>query len=123
MGSIRVVRGSAIPAGPAAHGAARKMTEVDDLVTAGGMRMAATGDTGWHHHGEHTTYVYVLQGQVRIEWGAGGRESVDLASGDVWVMSPGTVHRETNPGSEDLELVVFSVGSGPQVVGVDGPEQ
>lgn len=66
--------------------------------------------------------MYVVQGQARIEWGPGGRERVDVSSGDFYVMAPNTIHREGNPGAEEQTLVAFGVGSGPKVVNVEGPE-
>ena len=122
MGSVRVVRGSEIHAGPATEGLDRYLAEVDELVTVGGARSAPHTMSGWHHHGDHTTCVYVVQGQVRIEWGPGGREGVDLSSGDFYVISPNTIHREGNPGSEEDEYLGFWVGSGTIAVNVEGPE-
>lgn len=122
MGSVQVVRGGELSAGTATEGVARKAAEVDEHVSLGEIRSAPQTMSGWHHHGEHTTCVYVAQGQLRIEWGPGGRESIDLANGDFYVISPNTIHREGNPGSGDQEIVGFYVGSGPNVVNVDGPE-
>lgn len=122
MGSVRAVRGSEITVGPVTEGMTRKVAEVDDLVTLGVARNAPQTSSGWHHHADHTTCVYVVKGQVRVEWGPGGHESVDLSSGDFYVISPNTIHREGNPGSEEQEYVGFYVGSGPKVVNVDEAE-
>jgi mannose-6-phosphate isomerase-like protein (cupin superfamily) len=64
----------------------------------------------------------LLQGQLRLECGAGGRESVDVSAGDFYVIFPNTIHREQNPGTEDQVLIAFYLGSGPTVVNVDAPE-
>lgn len=122
MGSVQVVRGDEIPVGPVTQGMTRKVAEAGENVTLAEVRSAAQAASGWHHHGEHTTCVYVVRGQLRLEWGSGGRESADLAGGDFYVMPPETIHREANPGSEDHVLAGFYVGSGPVVVNVDGPE-
>ena len=123
MGSVRVVRSGALSAGPVSQSVSRKSTTVDQFGSIGEVRNKPQTTTGWHHHGEHTACVYVVRGPVRIEWGPGGRESVDLASGDFYVIAPNTVHREANPGSEENCWVGFIVGSGAEVVNVDGPEQ
>lgn len=122
VGSVRVIRGAAISAGPASQGMTRKAADIDERVSVLEARNAPQTMSSWHHHGDHTTYVYVTQGQASIEWGPGGRERVDLASGDFYVMSPYTIHREGNPGAEDQTLVAFGIGSGPKVVNVEGPE-
>lgn len=77
----------------------------------------------WHHHGAHSAYVYIPQGRLRVEWGPGGGERLELGSGDFYVVPPNTVHREGNPGSSEQTVVLgFMVGTGPQAVNVEGPE-
>ena len=53
--------------------------------------------SGWHHHGDHDTIVYVLSGHVAIEFGEGGRRAVQVAAGDFLVIPRGLVHRESTP--------------------------
>lgn len=38
--------------------------------------------SGWHHHGDHETSLYVVEGAMRLEFGAGGAEVVDAGPGD-----------------------------------------
>ena len=78
--------------------------------------------SGWHHHGDHETYGYLLAGKLRFEFGPGGEDVVEAVPGDFFMVPPNTIHREGNPSSEDQILVGFRVGSGPTVVNVDGPE-
>ena len=120
--SVQVARGSDLSEAMSSDKFTRRLKDVDDLVTVAETHTAAEGSLGWHHHGEHTAYVYLLQGQLRIEWGPGGGESADLAAGDFYVIAPDTIHREANPGSEQQVVAAFIVGSGPKVVNVDGPE-
>ncbi len=122
MGSVRATRGAEVPAGPATPGMTRKLLEVDRQLSLAQVQCAPQATSAWHHHGEHTACVYVVRGQLRIEWGPGGCESVDLAAGDFYVVSPNTIHREGNPASDEQEIVAFYLGSGPSVVNVDGPE-
>ena len=79
--------------------------------------------SGWHHHGEYETTFYVLSGVVRMEFGPGGRESLEVGPGDFGYVAPGTVHRESNPSGEQSVAVVVRAGSGTPVVNVDGPDQ
>jgi uncharacterized RmlC-like cupin family protein len=77
--------------------------------------------SGWHHHGEHDTSIYVAAGRLRMEFGAGGGDVVEAAAGDFVFVPKGAVHREGNPGDGPSALVVVRAGSGPTVVNVDGP--
>ena len=122
MGSVQVARGSDLSEGVSTDTLTRRLSDVGDLVTVDEAHTAPQASPGWHNHAENTAYVYVLQGQLRIEWGPGGRESADLAAGDFYVIAPNTIHRETNPGSEEQVLIAFLVGPGPIAVNVDGPE-
>jgi uncharacterized RmlC-like cupin family protein len=77
--------------------------------------------SGWHHHGDHATSIYVSSGRLRMEFGAGGAGVVEAAAGDFVLVPRGAVHREGNPGAAPSELVVVRAGSGPTTVNVDGP--
>ncbi|HEX6229036.1 MAG TPA: cupin domain-containing protein [Solirubrobacterales bacterium] len=122
MGSIQVARSSDLSEAESSGKLTRRLKDVDDLVTVAETRTAPEGSLGWHHHGEHTAYVYVRQGQVEITWGPGGREGAELTAGDFYVIPPNTIHREANPGSEEQVVLGFFVGSGPTTFNVDGPE-
>jgi uncharacterized RmlC-like cupin family protein len=88
---------------------------------AGLVRTAAHMTTGWHHHAEYETSIYVVSGSLRMESGPGGAEVVDAVAGDFLHVPKGAVHREGNTGDEESELVVIRSGSGPAVINVDGP--
>lgn len=76
--------------------------------------------SGWHHHGETDTYMYVLDGELEFEFGSDG-ETVAVGRGEFAHVPAGVVHRErTSPGTHG-ELVLVRVGRGPAVVNVDGP--
>jgi uncharacterized RmlC-like cupin family protein len=79
--------------------------------------------SGWHHHDGWDTYVYVLRGKVRLEFGPNGSDTVEAGPGDFMHVPAHMVHREGNPSDQVADLVVFRVGSGEIVVNVDGPEQ
>ena len=88
---------------------------------AGHVRAAPDMASGWHHHGEHETAIYVLGGRVRIEFGSDGSSAVEAVEGDFIHVPPHVVHRELNPTSEEGRIVVVRGGSGTPVVNVDGP--
>jgi quercetin dioxygenase-like cupin family protein len=87
------------------------------------IRVRCEGKTvsGWHHHGDREALGHVMRGRVRFEFGAGGRESMEVAEGGYFHVPRGLVHRDVNPEDRDQDLVISFVGSGPLVVNVHGP--
>jgi len=100
----------------------RRQVSVGKNVTVGEVRNRPNSSSGWHHHGEHTTYVYVAKGKVRIEYGPDGKESVEVDAGDFYVIQPNTIHREGNPGPEEQLIIGFKLGEGQADVNVEKPE-
>lgn len=90
-------------------------------VWAGHVRTAPGTPSGWHHHGDHDSYIYVLEGRLRFEFGAGGSEAVEAGPGDFVRIPKNTIHRENNPSTTEGRLVVLRFGSGPPNVNVDAP--
>lgn len=88
---------------------------------AGFVRTEAQMTTGWHHHADYETSIYVVSGSLRMESGPGGAEVVEAGPGDFLHVPKGAIHREGNPGDEESHLVVVRAGHGPAVVNVDGP--
>ena len=78
--------------------------------------------SGWHHHGAYTTCGYIVAGRLRLESGPGGSSVVEGGPGDLFLVPPNTVHRESNPSDEEQVVVGFRVGRGDTVVNVDGPD-
>lgn len=78
--------------------------------------------SGWHHHGEHETSVYVLAGALRLEFGPGGQDAVDAGPGQFVHVPAHVVHRESNPTAEVSTVIIARAGAGPPTLNVDGPE-
>ena len=78
--------------------------------------------SGWHHHGEYETYINVISGRLRVEFGPGGKESVEGFAGDVFCIPRGVVHRELTLGAEKGTAFLVRVGKGEPVINVDGPD-
>jgi uncharacterized RmlC-like cupin family protein len=111
------------PAGAPTPGMAREEAFSSEGRWAGIVRTERGIASGWHHHGEHDTYFYVLSGAVRLEYGPGGGSTVDVGAGDFARIPAAVIHRESNPAEEEQEVVVMRVGpGGPAVVPVDGPD-
>jgi uncharacterized RmlC-like cupin family protein len=77
--------------------------------------------SGWHHHGDYDTYVYVISGELKLDFGEAGKESCIAKAGEVAFIPKDTVHRESNPNGEKQELFGVRVGQGTPVFNVDGP--
>ncbi len=120
---IQVVRRGTLNAGPPTAGMVRSEALVGENLWVGEVRTEPQAVSGWHHHGEHTTYGYVISGKIRFEFGPGGRQGIEVDPGDFFRVPPHTVHREGNPGSEEQVLVVVRIGSGQTVINVDHPEE
>ena len=88
---------------------------------AGTVVTSAGAVSGWHHHGDHESTIYVARGSLRMEFGPGGGSSFDAVAGDLVHVPAGAVHRESNPLDDDSLLVVVRCGSGEPTVNVDGP--
>jgi uncharacterized RmlC-like cupin family protein len=77
--------------------------------------------SGWHHHGEHDTTIYVVSGRMRLESGPGGEVAVEAGPGDFLHVPAGAIHRESNPGADTSHAVVVRCGQGAPTINVDGP--
>jgi uncharacterized RmlC-like cupin family protein len=78
--------------------------------------------SGWHHHGEYDTAVYVLTGMIMVESGPGGSDRTEAGSGDFLLIPKGVVHRESNPSEAEFTAAVVRAGRGEPVFNVDGPD-
>jgi uncharacterized RmlC-like cupin family protein len=79
--------------------------------------------SGWHHHGEADTIVYVLSGTVVIEFGEEGTDAVEAGEGEFLVIPSGLVHRESTPTDGPSKSVVIRTGGeGPPTFEVDGSD-
>ena len=95
--------------------------EVDGL-WAGLVRTAPGMTSGWHHHGEYETSIYVAHGTLRMESGGGGSEVTNAVAGDFVHVPKGAIHREGNDDSdEESHLIVVRAGRGAPTINVDGP--
>jgi uncharacterized RmlC-like cupin family protein len=77
--------------------------------------------SGWHHHGDHETTLYIVSGRMRLESGPDGGHVVEAGPGDFLHVPAGAVHRESNPGSGRSQAVIVRCGSGTPTVNVEGP--
>lgn len=102
-------------------GMMRHQAFVTDTSWSGLVTAEAGSTSGWHHHGDFETTIYVLQGKLRLEWGPDGKNLVEADPGDFVRLPKDTVHRESNPSEEQSRLIVVRTGRGEPVFNVDGP--
>ncbi len=88
---------------------------------AGTIRTEPGMRSGWHHHGDHETSIYVLSGKMRLEFGPGGAKVAEASPGDFLHVPAHAIHRESNPTDVPAEAVVVRAGRGEVVFNVDGP--
>jgi uncharacterized RmlC-like cupin family protein len=88
---------------------------------AGFVRTAPGVISGWHHHGDYDTTIYVTSGALRLESGPGGADIINAVPGDFVHVAKGAVHREGNDGDQESHLIVVRAGLGPPTVNVEGP--
>ena len=109
------------PAGPPTPGMDRREIANRGETWIGWVETAPGFAGGWHHHGERVSYIYVIGGELTMEYGSGGVDSISARAGDVIVNPAGMIHREVTPGA-GVRAIVVRVGPGPLNVNVDGPE-
>ncbi len=77
--------------------------------------------SGWHHHGDYETTLYVVSGRMRLESGPDGADVVEAGPGDFLRVPAGAVHRESNPSDEPARAVIVRCGTGDPTYNTDGP--
>ena len=118
---VRLVRPMDRVEGERTPGMTREQAIAIGGMWAGLVRTEAQMTTGWHHHADHDTSIYVVDGRLRMEFGPGGSEVVEAGPGDFLHVPKGAIHREGNPADEESHIVVVRAGRGPAVINVDGP--
>jgi uncharacterized RmlC-like cupin family protein len=107
--------------GPPTQGMDRQQAIATDGLWSGFVRTEPGMVSGWHHHGEYETAIYVLTGSVRMEFGPAGSDALVAAAGDFLYVPKGVVHRESNPSAEPADIIVVRAGRGESTINVDGP--
>jgi uncharacterized RmlC-like cupin family protein len=115
------VRGDSLPEADHTPGMTRREAVARDGLWSGTVVTEPGAVSGWHHHGEHESTIYVVRGSLHMQFGPDGNESFDARAGDFVQVPPGAVHRESNPADDASLLVVFRHGHGEPTVNVDGP--
>jgi uncharacterized RmlC-like cupin family protein len=121
QGQILVVTPGERTQGPVTPGMDRQQAVATETMWSGCVRTEVGMLSGWHHHGEYETTIYVLTGALRMEFGPGGSSTVEAGPGDFVYVPKGAVHREGNPAAGPADLIVVRAGRGESTINVDGP--
>ncbi|CAN5675128.1 hypothetical protein BH24ACT11_BH24ACT11_08530 [soil metagenome] len=119
---IRVIHPDAFTDADPTPGMRRQQAVDVDGLWAGVVHTDPGSTSGWHHHGEHETSLYVVAGAMRLEFGPGGTSVADVAPGDFVHVPAHVVHRESNPGDDPATAIIARAGAGVPTVNVDGPD-
>lgn len=111
------------PPGPATAGMDRRLLHEEGDRWIGWVRVEPGVESGWHHHNDRETYIFVVRGRMRIEFGPGGSEAVEGTPGDFILVPRQTIHREVVGPDGPTDGFLVRIGPGAQVVNVDGPEE
>ena len=121
MTKILHVQGNALSDTKQTLGMIREMAFDNNPIWVGSVEMEGGTASGWHHHGQNDSYLYVVSGKARFEYGTGGQGIVDAAPGDYIFVPAHTIHREVNPDNERSKIILFRIGGGEPVFNVSGP--
>jgi mannose-6-phosphate isomerase-like protein (cupin superfamily) len=122
MKGIEVVRTSVLRKSQATKGIVRDVAFESDTVLFARSRIPGGTTSGWHHHGKRDVHGFIVAGRLRIDYGPGGKKSIEVAAGDSFHIPVGLVHRDVNPDPRQEALVVnLMIGKGPPVVNVPNP--
>lgn len=121
-GAVRRITPKERTSGAGTAGITREEAVATDGMWAGLAKTAPGMVSGWHHHGDHESVIYVLSGALRMEFGPGGRETLEGGPGDFLYVARAAIHRESNPTDQESHVVVVRSGSGEPVFNVEGPE-
>ena len=121
MPRIEVVHGTDLKKGESTPGIFREKAFETSSALVSRTRLERGAVSGWHHHGTHELYGFLVSGQLRLEYGPKGADTAVVGPGDFFHVPPGLVHRDVNPDrAHDLVIVNILVGSGVPVVNVEG---
>ncbi|MEV0271460.1 cupin domain-containing protein [Hamadaea sp. NPDC050747] len=119
--SVLLMRPGDRQPGPPTAGMVREAAFTSAQTWSGLARTEPGMVSGWHHHGEYDSIIYVLSGALHIEFGPAGTDTVHAEPGDFVLVPRATVHRESNPSVQPAEMVVVRFGSGESIFNVSGP--
>src|SRR2546425_2714487 len=97
MPRIDVVHGTDLKKGESTPGIFREKAFQSSNVLMSRTRLERGAVSGWHHHGTHELYGFLVSGQLRLEYGPKGADAAVVGSRGVLHGPPGPLHPDVNP--------------------------
>src|SRR2546422_11581387 len=93
MPRIDVVHGTDLKKGESTPGLFREKAFQSSNVLMSRTRLERGAVSGWHHHGTHELYGFLVSGQLRLEYGPKGADAAVVGLGGFLHVPPRLLHR------------------------------
>src|SRR5689334_2042993 len=124
MPGIEIARGKELGAGYSTQGIVRRKAFEFENAIISQSQIAPGAISGWHHHGAHHLYGYIVSGRLQLEYILKHREIASLDARYFFHVQPQLVHRDINRNKDhDVLVVNILIGTGPAVTNVDSPAE
>src|SRR2546421_4376117 len=121
MPRIDVVHGTDLKKGESTPGIFREKAFQSSNVLMSRTRLERGAVSGWHHHGTHELYGFLVSGQLRLEYGPKGADAAVVGPRGFFPLPPRLLHRDVDPDrAHPLVIVNTLVGCGVPAVDVEG---
>src|SRR2546426_12287176 len=97
MPRIDVVHGTDLKKGESTPGIFREKAFESTNVLVSRTRLDRGAVSGWHHHGTHELYGFLVSGQLRLEYGPKGADAAVVGPRGFFHFSPGPRPRGRKP--------------------------
>src|SRR5256885_12202012 len=97
MPRIDVVHGTDLKKGESTPGIFREKAFQSSNALVSRTRLERGAVSGWHHHGTHELYGFLVSGQLRLEYGPKGADAAVLGPRGILHVPPRPVHPDGEP--------------------------
>src|SRR2546425_7039896 len=117
MPRIEVVHRTELKKGESTPGIFREKAFQSSNVLVSRTRLERGAVSGWHHHGTHELYGFLVSGQLRLEYGPKGADAAVVGPRGFFHFPPRLLHPGVNPGPAHQPVIVNILvrGGGPGV--------
>ena len=119
---LRHVPGTSLPEADHTPGMTRRQAVAGASMWSGTVVTDPGAVSGWHHHGDHESTIYVVRGALRMEFGPAGTDTFDAMAGDFVHVPAGADPPRVEPRAATRPCSsCVRCGSGDPTVNVDSP--
>src|SRR3989475_12019816 len=97
MPRIEVVHGTDLKKGESTPGISREKAFESSNALVSRTRLERGAVSGWHHHGTHELYGFLVSGQLRLEYGPKGADAAVVGPRGFLHTPPGPASRGGSP--------------------------